>query len=446
MPLRNEFEDVALLRSVWRIDDGNDSMTPAERSAYRSEADKFLSVTSRMAELEWTQHNHSWLAKRNRSALMATEEGRRELEQFDGAPLLMDGRRKNAAGEDGAEQFNAQELRRLSIRTGRPIAAIAAYHDRPKSAPDLKPEKFNKEEFSGLKAHFEVCEGARVLLTTNEWVEAGLMNGALGWVRGFMWPDGGNPASEDPRLRAPLCIFVEFDDVQLGLDHTGEERTFFPDNQEKRRWIPVYRHTAYAVSEESVARKQFPLVLAWALTHWKAQGMTLIRARVSLGKRAAGISGIGYVAITRVTHPRHLVFETDLPAWECIQEARHTEGFRARRRFDLRNTAKFSRTIRKYGFCEADVWTRPDAERGDRLLKGLRAKGQRQRITLSATGCPTDEDAWVWPGGEPAFDKLLAEQVEDISAGNDAEHRALVMVAERLRGELHMPAVREVLG
>ena len=57
--LRNEFEDVALLRSVWRIDDGNDRMTPAERLAYRSEADKFLSVTSRMAELEWTPHDHS---------------------------------------------------------------------------------------------------------------------------------------------------------------------------------------------------------------------------------------------------------------------------------------------------------------------------------------------------------------------------------------------------
>ena len=86
--LRNEFEDVTLLRSVWRIDDGNDSMTPAERASYRSEADKFLSVTSRMSELEWTQHDHSWLAKRNRTALLATEQGRRELEEFDNAPLL----------------------------------------------------------------------------------------------------------------------------------------------------------------------------------------------------------------------------------------------------------------------------------------------------------------------------------------------------------------------
>ena len=38
-----------------------------------------------------------------------------------------------------------------------------------------------------------LCDGVRVLLTHNEWVEAGLMNGALGYVRGFVWPEGGNP-------------------------------------------------------------------------------------------------------------------------------------------------------------------------------------------------------------------------------------------------------------
>ena len=36
-----EFEDVVLLRQVWRLDDGNDEMSAAERSAYRAEADKF---------------------------------------------------------------------------------------------------------------------------------------------------------------------------------------------------------------------------------------------------------------------------------------------------------------------------------------------------------------------------------------------------------------------
>ena len=124
----NEFEDVALLRQVWRLDDGNDTMSAEERSAYRAEADKFLEVLRRMADLEWTREDHAWLAQRNRSVLERTERGRQELASFDHAPLLMDGRRRNAAMEDGAEQFNAVELQRLSTRTGRPILGIGAYH------------------------------------------------------------------------------------------------------------------------------------------------------------------------------------------------------------------------------------------------------------------------------------------------------------------------------
>ena len=85
------------------------------------------------------------------------------------------------------------------------------------------------EEFKGLPAELRLCVGARVLLTSNEWVEAGLMRGALGWVRGFSFPEGFDPRSEDTAKAVPLCVFVEFDDVQLGVDGDGRERSFFPD-------------------------------------------------------------------------------------------------------------------------------------------------------------------------------------------------------------------------
>ena len=99
----NEFQDVALLRKIWRLDDGNDTMSAEERSAYRAEGDKFLEVLRRIADLEWTPEDHAWLTQRCRSVLERTERGREELAAFDHAPLLMDGRRKNARGEDGAE-------------------------------------------------------------------------------------------------------------------------------------------------------------------------------------------------------------------------------------------------------------------------------------------------------------------------------------------------------
>lgn len=306
-------------------------------------------------------------------------------------------------------------------------------------------EAMDAEEFGGLVARLELCEGARVLLTANLWPEAGLMNGALGWCMGYIWPDGGDPLSKDSTLRAPLCVLVEFDELNLKDEH-GNVLSFFPDDPDKQRWVPIYRKKESSSSEEGVARQQFPLTLAWAFTHWKSQGMNLALARARIGAKVAGQPGVGYVSVSRVKHPRHLVFDADLPPWSAFQKARETEKFRVRLRFELRLQARFSRTLRKYGFCRADPWTREEAAAAEELLKGLRAKGQMQRSAISQTGKPCDEDAHIWPHGEPPFDKMLAAEVQEL-AGGDASRKAFLLgVADRLRGELHMPAVREALG
>ena len=191
------------------------------------------------------------------------------------------------------------------------------------------------------------------MLTHNEWVEAGLMNGALGVVRGMVWPKGGDPNAAEEKKQAPLYVVVEFDDVDLGAEEVEEvdadgvarmklvPRTFFPglvlgkDAKGKERslkCVPIFRRTVGSAADEQVQRRQFPLTLAWALTHWKAQGMTLKRVRVCMRDAAAAIAGIGYVAITRVKHIEHIVFEEDLPSWDAFQEAKRKPGFRQRRR------------------------------------------------------------------------------------------------------------------
>ena len=99
----------------------------------------------------------------------------------------------------------------------------------------------------------------------------------------------------------------------------GQPLSFFPDDPPasepgfRRNWVPIFRQLVASTVEEQVAREQFPLTLAWALTHWKAQGMTLDKVRVHLSSRTAAVPGIGFVAITRVRHPWDLVFEEDLP-------------------------------------------------------------------------------------------------------------------------------------
>ena len=172
----------------------------------------------------------------------------------------------------------------------------------------------------GSFSSMELCEGARVLLFQNLWPEAGLMNGAMGWLRGFVWPQGGDPSSTRLDLSVPLCLVVEFDDVRVTAQ--GEEHPFFPGEPDKANWVPIFREKLSSTMEEKVTREQFPLVLSWAITHWKAQGMTLPRARVILGARTAGTHGVAFVAVTRVGHRRRLVFENDLPDWEVFQGVR----------------------------------------------------------------------------------------------------------------------------
>ena len=53
-------------------------------------------------------------------------------------------------------------------------------------------------------------------------------------------------------------------------------------------------------------------------------------------------------------------------------QAPRSLAFRERKRFELRQEAKASRTLRRYGFCEADVWTEEEADVAQELLRGLR--------------------------------------------------------------------------
>ena len=358
----------------------------------------WLKVTRGLADCTWKEADHRWLSQRNRSVLQQTEAGRAELRRFDGdvkrqAPLLMDGRKDRLTGEVGAIRVNNMKLEEVSAKTGRPIARICAFHNVPDTAEGTKmaPEKMDSEDFRGMENELLVCEGARVLLTQNQWVEAGLMNGALGVLRGYMWPEGGDPHAALKKQRAPLCVFVEFDSVNL-VNAEGQPLSFFPDDPpasepgSRRNWVPIFRQLVASTVEEQVAREQFPLTLAWALTHWKAQGMTLDKVRVHLSARTAAVPGIGFVAITRVRHPWDLVFEEDLPDYGDWMRAVRTPQFRMRKRFELRQLAKASHTLRRYGFCEADLWGAEERVAADELLAVLRNKRADQQQRLRGVG------------------------------------------------------------
>ena len=132
--------------------------------------------------------------------------------------------------------------------------------------------------------------------------------------------------------------------------------------------------------------------------------MTLAKARIRLSSRTAKTAGFGFVAITRVKHPRHFVFDEDLPAYSEFQEVQYKAGFRQRRRFGHRLRAKASNTLRKYGFCKADLWTVAERELASDLLDALAAVG---RDRARRQGVEADEDAWLWPEEPPCLPGLL---------------------------------------
>ena len=105
------------------------------------------------------------------------------------------------------------------------------------------------------------------------------------------------------------------------------------------------------------------------------------------------------MAVPRVKHVEHIVFEEDLPPWEAFQEAKLETSFRDRRRMELRLLARFSRTPRKYGFCERDPWTEREADVAEALVKVLRASGRRELEAARQERGPTQQsvNAWPWP-------------------------------------------------
>ena len=276
MGVRDSFDDVVLLREVHRYVEASDDIPENRRELYREDARRFLEVTRGMADCnmtgKWTDADHAWLSRRNRSVLQQTKEGRDELRLFENSPLLMDGRVDTIDGGVGANRVNMDRLERLSAETQKPIAALCAYHDKPNTndGKAMKPETMDADDFRGMEKMLYTCEGARVLLTQNLWPEAGLMNGALGFLRGYMWPEGGDPHHESIAKRSPLCVFVEFDDVRFG-EEDGRLRSFFPGDPVRQNWVPIFRQKVSSTIEEHVTREQYPLTLAWALTHWKSR-------------------------------------------------------------------------------------------------------------------------------------------------------------------------------
>ena len=143
------------------------------------------------------------------------------------------------------------------------------------------------------------------------------MNGTQGIIKEIVYAPGSNPNHVERARRMPTAIVVDFPKY--------EGPRFFND-EARATWVPILIGEREDGSHKGIVRRQFPLILGWAMTPWKAQGMTLELAVVRLTKAAAS-PGVAFVALSRVRHPDHLMLEDTFPDMATIMRQNEKESF-----------------------------------------------------------------------------------------------------------------------
>ncbi|KAM9812015.1 uncharacterized protein ACBT44_011392 isoform 3-T12 [Syngnathus typhle] len=128
---------------------------------------------------------------------------------------------------------------------------------------------------NGLPDSIKVAVGARVMITRNIDVQAGLCNGTFAKVVQLV---------NYPNEARVQKLGLELDSV---TKTRSAANSVFIDRQEEK------------MQNSGVVRRQFPVKLAFACTIHKVQGMTTSEAAVSL--KGVFEHGMGYVALSRVT-------------------------------------------------------------------------------------------------------------------------------------------------
>ena len=126
---------------------------------------------------------------------------------------------------------------------------IEAQHDGISQSEGLK---IDSEHFNELEAVIEVAEEARIILVHNLHVAYGLMNGTQGTIKRVVYKPDGHTNHDNPDLRFPECILVDFPEY--------EGPAFF-NEPEKRTWCPIFPREISDPESIDVKRRQFPLVL-----------------------------------------------------------------------------------------------------------------------------------------------------------------------------------------
>ena len=163
------FDKAIVLRTVERVR-GNDEVQLQFRNTLKNIRNGSI-----------TNADYSFLMKRLCSKISQTEN-----DTFNDAPYLV-------SNHSDEKNLNYEALRAM----GHPICRIDGVH-KPAAA-----SKTSARDAMGLEPTIVLAEGAKVMLRSNLWVSAGLTNGSLGIVHGFLYdPEKPGP----PHLPSAVCV------------------------------------------------------------------------------------------------------------------------------------------------------------------------------------------------------------------------------------------------
>lgn len=214
-----------------------------------------------------------------------------------------------------AQAYNEAKLAALAGRN-RVFKGIARVQGGTKRDRDMLVKNCLAPERLELKVGAPVCLLKNLDLSPN--TDQALCNGSQGIVIGF---DDGGPDDDEKKKKVTSQQSVpkkktkptSFPVVQFV---NGRTQTILP-----AKWEVASGHNILATFV------QVPLVLAWAMTIHKSQGMTLQRATLSLGRVFA--QGQAYVALSRVQDFRNLTLLDPLNPYKVIANQQAVSYYRS---------------------------------------------------------------------------------------------------------------------
>jgi ATP-dependent DNA helicase PIF1 len=237
----------------------------------------FRHLLRRVANSEASEDDWRWLQTRRPCCLSPCDN-----DAFDASKFIV-------STNDLRKEINYDKLAFLS-----PVLRIDDCDDGVQNSTedDLDGERLERDDCSLYAI------GAEVMLTANLWTEAGLVNGTCGVVVDILKPAD---------ARKARVIMVDFP---------------------KYRGPPLFdlHPTVVPITQlRSGATKGVPLSLAWAITIHKAQGLTMDRVTIDLGRKEFA-SGLTFVALSRAkTFDGLRIHAFDLQRFKRIEKGTHVE-------------------------------------------------------------------------------------------------------------------------